>query len=85
VPIPQLTLVVHYPLYGPLGSVHLASGSIATAHGDFFEAWDPSRIHEQVMGCIGRDVTCGIVGGTFHTGPGSGDRNTYNLPGTSDS
>jgi hypothetical protein len=80
VPIPQLTLAVHYPVYGKLGEVHLASGSTVTAHGDFFDGWDPARLRAQVAGCLNRDVTCGIVGGTFHTGPGSGDRDTYNLP-----
>lgn len=80
VPLPQLTLVIHYPVSGAVSSVRLASGPITTAHGDFFEAWDPARIDAQVTGCINRGVTCSIVGGTFHTGQGSRDLNEYNHP-----
>lgn len=78
--LPQLTLVVHYPLWGPYFTARLASGGLDTAHADFFEAWDPTRISDQVTGCIDRAVTCGIVGGTFHTMKGSGDEDNYNLP-----
>jgi hypothetical protein len=80
VPIPQLTLVIHYPVSGQITSAHLASGPTTTAHGDFFEAWSPQRIQAQVAGCINRGVTCSIVGGTFHTGQGSRDLDEYNHP-----
>lgn len=80
VALPQLTLVIHYPVSGPIASARLASGPTTTAHGDFFEAWNPSRIGAQVSGCINRNVTCSIVGGTFHTGQGSRDLNDYNHP-----
>ena len=81
VALPQLTLVVHYPFTGTYRSAGLASGSFDTAHGDFFEAWKPDRIADQVTGCLNRKVTCGIVGGTFHTGQGSGDEDYYDHPG----
>lgn len=80
VAIPQLTLVVHYPVHGAIASVRLASGPITTAHGDFFEAWSAERMDDQTTGCIDRNIVCGIVGGTFHTGQGSRDRNEYNHP-----
>ncbi|MEZ5320737.1 MAG: DUF1996 domain-containing protein [Microthrixaceae bacterium] len=80
VPIPQLTLVVHYPVSGAVTSSYLASGPITGAHGDFFVAWRQQRIEAQVHGCLNRSVTCGILGGTFHTGPGSRDLNSYNHP-----
>ena len=79
VPIPQLTLVVHYPLTGSYGRGWLASGTFDTAHGDFFDAWNPRRLKSQVSGCLNRGVTCGIVGGTFHTGRGSGDTDSYDV------
>jgi hypothetical protein len=80
VALPQLTMVVHYPLFGTYKTARLASGGFDTAHGDFFEAWQPERITDQVTGCINRGVTCGIVGGTFHTGRGNGDKDQYNFP-----
>lgn len=76
--LPQLTLVVHYPTSGPYTTATLASGGFETAHGDFFSAWEPTRIADQVRGCLARGVTCGIVGGTFHTGKGAGDDDYYN-------
>lgn len=76
--LPQLTLVVHYSTEGSYTSAKLASGAFATAHGDFFSAWEPARIAEQTRGCLNRGVTCGIVGGTFHTGQGAGDNDYYN-------
>ncbi|MBS1847784.1 MAG: DUF1996 domain-containing protein [Actinobacteria bacterium] len=80
VALPQLTLVVHYASFGTYRQAHLASGGFDTSHGDFLAAWQPKRITDQVTGCLRRGVTCGIVGGTFHTGKGSGDENSYNLP-----
>jgi hypothetical protein len=80
VAVPQLTLVVHYAVTGTVREAHLASGSIDTAHGDFFDAWTRTRITAQVDGCLDRSVVCGIVGGTFHTSEGSGDQDLYDLP-----
>lgn len=82
VPLAELTLVVHYPLWGSWTTANLASGNFDTAHADFFEAWQPQRIEDQVTGCINHAVTCGIVGGTFHTGQGNGDSDQYNMPPT---
>ena len=73
-------MVVHYPLVGTFAHASLASGDFNTTHGDFFEAWQPARIRDQVTGCLNRKVTCSIVGGTFHTGQGSGDTDSYNFP-----
>lgn len=78
VAVPQLTLTVHYPLAGTYSQASLASGGFTTTHGDFLAAWEHKRIADQVSGCLARSVTCGLVGGTFHTGPGAGDNNTYN-------
>lgn len=78
VAVPQLTMTVHYPLAGAYHEANLASGGFTTTHGDFLAAWQHKRIADQVSGCLARSVTCGLVGGTFHTGPGAGDDNTYN-------
>ena len=82
VPLSQLTLVVHYPLWSSWDTASLASGNFDTAHADFFSGWQPQRINDQVTGCINHAVTCGIVGGTFHTGEGNGDNDQYNMPPT---
>lgn len=78
VALPQLTLTVHYPWSGTYRDAKLASGDFTTTHGDFLAAWQDKRISDQVSGCLARSVTCGIIGGTFHTGRGAGDNNTYN-------
>lgn len=77
--LPQLTLTVHYPFAGSYDTAGLASGGFDSTHGDFLAAWQDQRIVDQVKGCLNRDVTCGIVGGTFHTGKGAQDLNSYNL------
>lgn len=85
VALAQLTVTVHYAWAGPYAHGNLASGSFVTTHGDFFAAWQPKRIADQVSGCLARSVTCGLVGGTFHTGRGAGDVNSYNRrPGGDD-
>lgn len=78
VAVPQLTLTVHYAFAGTYKSAKLASGGFTTTHGDFLAAWQHPRIDDQVSGCLQRGVTCGIVGGTFHTGQGSRDIDSYN-------
>ncbi len=83
VAIPQLTLAVHYPVTSSFTTVKLASGDVRTAHGDFFDGWQPARMREQVL-CLQRQVMCGLAGGTFHTGMGAGDDDHYSLPGTGD-
>lgn len=77
--VPQLTLTVHYPFSGTYRRANIASGGFDTTHGDFLAAWQDQRIAAQVKGCLNREVTCGIVGGTFHTGQGTRDLNSYNL------
>lgn len=79
VPLPQLTLTVHYVFSGTYRTARLASGNFDTTHGDFLAVWQHKRITDQVEGCLHRQVTCGLVGGTFHTGQGSRDINSYNL------
>lgn len=83
VALPQITMAVHYPVTTSFDRVRLASGDVHTAHGDFFDGWKPERMREQVR-CLNHEVMCGLAGGTFHTGMGSGDDDDYSLPGTGD-
>jgi hypothetical protein len=57
-PLPQLEFHVHYPLPEDLSDLHLASGSLLTAHADFFNAWEPDTLANEVRYCIGEDAYC---------------------------
>jgi hypothetical protein len=58
--VPQLELVVEYPVYGEAtDELYLASGSIETAHADFYNAWEEEKLAEEVGYCIQADVICG--------------------------
>lgn len=60
--LPQLTFSVTYPLHGEV-TLRLASGEPHTAHADFLNAWDPSRLETEVDLCIRGQVVCGISDG----------------------
>jgi hypothetical protein len=49
---------VRYPPPGSRADLHLASGSILTAHADFFNAWEPAKLANEVAVCIGEDAYC---------------------------
>lgn len=59
--LPQLTVTVEFPIFGPGHDLSLASGNMFSAHGDFFNAWDPDGLAREVDACIGRDVVCDLV------------------------
>lgn len=58
VALPQLEFHVRYPPPESRADLHLASGSILTAHADFFNAWDPDKLANEVQVCIGEDAYC---------------------------
>jgi hypothetical protein len=58
VALPQLEFHVRYPPPESRADLHLASGSILTAHADFFNAWDPAKLANEVAVCIGEDAYC---------------------------
>lgn len=60
VPVPQLEFVVQYPVWGDQPDLELAPGGVLTGHADFFNAWLPGTLEREVLGCIHRDVVCGI-------------------------
>lgn len=61
VSIPQITMTVKYPISGPGHDLRLASGNIYSAHGDFFNAWEPDGLAREVNACIRRDVVCDLA------------------------
>lgn len=61
VPLPQLLLTISYPITGDGHDLSLASGSLLTGHADFFNAWDETKLANEVESCIRRGVTCGVA------------------------
>ena len=59
--VPQLTVAVDYPIYGPGHDLTLASGGTYSAHGDFLNAWDRDALEREVDGCIRRGAVCDLA------------------------
>jgi hypothetical protein len=59
--IPQLTLSVKYPVSGTGHEFRLASGNVFSAHGDFFNAWDPAALQREIDHCIHNNVVCDVA------------------------
>jgi hypothetical protein len=55
--VPQLQVNVFYPMHDGRG-VRLASGPIATAHADFFNAWRPKALARKVETVLNRGQAC---------------------------
>ncbi|MGH2901589.1 MAG: DUF1996 domain-containing protein [Solirubrobacteraceae bacterium] len=55
--LPKLVVNVPYATRGGSG-LRLASGSINTAHADFFNAWEPAGLARLVRECLNADVHC---------------------------
>ena len=55
--IPQLQLNVTYPIHNGQG-VKLASGSVVTAHADFFNAWNPEALRKRVNRVLNGGRAC---------------------------
>jgi hypothetical protein len=64
VALPSLTMIIHYPIDGDPGNITLSSGSVFSAHADFFNAWDQAFLTEEVDRCINAMVACGLAGST---------------------
>ena len=61
VPIPQLTVSIAFPVWGADHDLRLASGNVYSAHGDFWNAWDPDGLQREVVACIQREVVCDLA------------------------
>ena len=59
--IPQLMMSVGFPISGPGHDLKLASGDIITAHGDFFNGWEPEGLEREIQACIRRGVVCDLA------------------------
>ena len=62
--IPQLQFSIDYPppAAADLAALSLSSGSIYSGHADFWNAWDPDKLANEVAKCIGLDLVCGVSG-----------------------
>ena len=59
--IPQVTMSIKYPVSGAGHQLMLASGNIYSAHGDFWNAWDPAGLEREIKACIHRDAVCDLA------------------------
>jgi hypothetical protein len=67
--VPQLTMSIKYPVSGDGHDLRLASGNVYSAHGDFFNGWDPEGLQREVEACIHRDVGCDLANNREEEGP----------------
>jgi hypothetical protein len=67
--VPQLTMSIKYPISGEDHDLRLSSGNVYSAHGDFFNGWDPDGLRREVEGCIHRDVGCDLANNREEEGP----------------
>lgn len=56
--MPELEFSVSYPPIPAGVEVRLASGSVLTAHGDFWNAWNQDRLINEVTRCLRRNAYC---------------------------
>jgi len=59
--IPQLTASFKFPIHGSGHNLRLASGNIYSAHGDFFNAWEPEGLEREINACIHNGVVCDLA------------------------
>lgn len=61
VAIPQLQFAIDYPPVDPEG-LALSSGDVLGGHADFWNAWDPDKLRNEVTRCIHGNLVCGVTG-----------------------
>lgn len=59
--VPQLTVAITFPVSGSGHDLRLASGPLVSAHGDFFNAWDPTGLEREIAQCIRRRAVCDLA------------------------
>lgn len=59
--IPMLTLFFEYPIGTQVGTLTLASGSIYSVHGDFWNTWNQARLQQLVNECVNASMDCGYT------------------------
>jgi hypothetical protein len=60
--IPSISMMLVYPLNTDTDGITLASGTYASMHGDFFNAWDENELARRVRDCIDQSVKCNASG-----------------------
>jgi Domain of unknown function (DUF1996) len=66
--VPLLQLNVTYPMHNGNG-VTLASGSVKTAHADFFNGWQPATLLQRVNGDLNGGLACDDFLGCMRISP----------------
>ena len=61
VSIAQLQLAVDFRPVAPDG-LTFSSGGILGGHADFWNAWDPDKLRNEVARCLQRNLVCGVSG-----------------------
>ncbi|MCU0267282.1 MAG: DUF1996 domain-containing protein [Acidimicrobiales bacterium] len=59
--LPQLVLVVKYPVWGAGHELSLSSGPVESVHADFWNTWHQEALETDVRSCLHREVVCGVV------------------------
>ncbi|MCW2504646.1 MAG: hypothetical protein JWO79_2930 [Actinomycetia bacterium] len=59
---PSISMMLVYPLNTDTDGITLASGTYASMHGDFFNAWDENELARRVRDCIDQSVKCNANG-----------------------
>ncbi|MFN3258352.1 MAG: DUF1996 domain-containing protein [Ilumatobacter sp.] len=57
--VPQLLMAIDFPPVDPTG-LSLSSGSLETAHADFWNTWDQDKLESEVTNCLNRGLVCGL-------------------------
>jgi len=57
--LPQLQMAIDFSPVAPDG-LTLSSGSIDSAHADFWNTWDQEKLEREVAMCLNRDLVCGV-------------------------
>jgi hypothetical protein len=60
--IPSISMMLVYRLNTDTDGITLASGTYASMHGDFFNAWDENELARRVRDCIDQSVKCNASG-----------------------
>jgi hypothetical protein len=60
--IPSISMMLVYRLNTDTEGITLASGTYASMHGDFFNAWDENELARRVRDCVNQSVKCNAAG-----------------------
>jgi hypothetical protein len=61
VPLPRVISRIEYPVGTTTGTITLSSGPTYTAHGDFWNTWNQSRLEQLIADCLNAGLNCGKI------------------------